>query len=93
MRLYYTAQKRGGPLCVAVATAETPAGPWTDGGPLVCQADGSLDAFFVRDDKGHGYSALEEKRQRRQLRVHHLCAAHHRRWHARDGQPARVDPE
>jgi len=55
VRLYYTAQMRGGPLCVAVATAGKPAGPWTDGGPLVCQADGAIDPFFTRDDKGKGF--------------------------------------
>src|SRR3569832_1169878 len=47
--VYYTARKRGGPLCVAVATATQPEGPYKDGGPLVCQEDGAIDAFPVRD--------------------------------------------
>src|SRR5215210_8353724 len=34
--VFYTARKRGGPLCVAVATAARPTGPYTDHGPLVC---------------------------------------------------------
>src|SRR3712207_6720580 len=38
--LYYTARKKGGPLCVAVATAPGPRGPYTDRGPLVCQEVG-----------------------------------------------------
>ena len=60
--VYYTARRDEGPkkrgtLCVAVATAQTPAGPYTDGGPLVCQIPeragvGSIDAFFVRDESG-----------------------------------------
>src|SRR5215208_2777829 len=42
---YYTARKKGGPLCVAVATAPRPQGPYTDRGPLVCQDVGSIDPF------------------------------------------------
>ena len=33
--VYYTARKKDGPLCVAVATALKAAGPYTDHGPLV----------------------------------------------------------
>ncbi|HEX8737733.1 MAG TPA: family 43 glycosylhydrolase, partial [Pyrinomonadaceae bacterium] len=52
--VYYTARRdegknKKGTLCVAVATAEKPQGPYTDKGALVCQEMGSIDAFFVRD--------------------------------------------
>jgi xylan 1,4-beta-xylosidase len=60
--VYYTARRdegarRRGTLCVAVATADAPAGPYTDHGPLVCEMRelknvGSIDAFFVRDEAG-----------------------------------------
>lgn len=63
--VYYTARRDDGPrkpgtLCVAVATADTPAGPYTDHGPLVCQISelknvGSIDACFVRDEEGQPY--------------------------------------
>jgi xylan 1,4-beta-xylosidase len=46
----YTAQKKGGPLCVGVATAPQVAGPYTDRGPLVCQEDGSIDGGMIRDE-------------------------------------------
>ena len=47
--VYYTARRKNGPLCVAVATAARPAGPWTDHGPLVCQEVGSIDAAPVTE--------------------------------------------
>lgn len=50
--LYYTARKKGGMLCVAVASADRPEGPYTDHGPLVGEAAGSIDGFPVRDEKG-----------------------------------------
>ncbi|HYG78823.1 MAG TPA: family 43 glycosylhydrolase, partial [Pyrinomonadaceae bacterium] len=63
--VYYTARRDDGPkkvgtLCVAVATASAPRGPYTDGGPLVCQISerggvGSIDAFFVRDENNQPY--------------------------------------
>ena len=63
--LYYTARrdegpKRVGTLCVAVATAPAPAGPYADRGPLVCEIPeragvGSIDAFFLRDERGDPY--------------------------------------
>ncbi len=63
--VYYTARRDDGPkkvgtLCVAVATAPAPAGPYTDRGPLVCQISelknvGSIDAFFVRDENNQPY--------------------------------------
>jgi xylan 1,4-beta-xylosidase len=63
--VYYTARRDEGPrktgtLCVAVATAEKPEGPYTDHGPLVCEIRelsnvGSIDAFRVRDERGDPY--------------------------------------
>ena len=64
--LYYTARRDEGPkkrgtLCVGVATAQRPEGPYADAGaPLVCQIQerggvGSIDAGFVRDEAGAPY--------------------------------------
>jgi xylan 1,4-beta-xylosidase len=50
--VYYVARMRGGPLCVAVATAAHAEGPYTDHGPILCQPDGSIDPSFVRDEHG-----------------------------------------
>ncbi|MFB2118115.1 glycoside hydrolase family 43 protein [Parapedobacter sp. 2B3] len=48
--LYYTARdKSTGRLAVAVASAPSPEGPYTDHGPLVSQELGSIDAYEVRD--------------------------------------------
>jgi xylan 1,4-beta-xylosidase len=63
--VYYTARRDEGPkkrgtLCVAVATAASPAGPYEDKGALVCEIQerggvGSIDADFVRDEAGAPY--------------------------------------
>ncbi|MDB5192001.1 MAG: glycoside hydrolase family protein [Segetibacter sp.] len=58
--VYYTAHKKGGNLCVAVATADKPEGPYTDLGPLVCQPAGSIDGFPVRDTTGKLYLIWKE---------------------------------
>jgi xylan 1,4-beta-xylosidase len=58
--VYYTARKKGGPLCVAVASSENPAGPYTDHGPLVCQEIGSIDAMAVTDEGGGRYLIWKE---------------------------------
>ncbi|WP_347156428.1 family 43 glycosylhydrolase [Pontibacter chitinilyticus] len=58
--IYYTAKKKGGNLCVAVASATSPTGPYTDHGPLVCQEDGSIDGFPVRDENGALYLIWKE---------------------------------
>lgn len=50
--LYYAAHKKGGNLCVGVASADRPEGPYRDHGPLMCQEVGSIDAFPMRDEKG-----------------------------------------
>lgn len=63
--VYYTARRddgkdKKGTLCVAVATAHDPAGPYVDKGPLVCQEMGSIDADFVRDERGRPFLMWKE---------------------------------
>lgn len=58
--VYYTARKKDGPLCVAVATAPRPQGPYRDHGPLVCQEAGSIDAVAVTDERGRRYLVWKE---------------------------------
>ncbi|MFD1469606.1 family 43 glycosylhydrolase [Hymenobacter caeli] len=58
--IFYTAHRRGGNLCVGVASADRPEGPYRDHGPLVGQPDGSIDAFPVRDEKGQPYLVWKE---------------------------------
>ena len=57
---YYVAKKRGGPLSIAVATAESPGGPYLDHGPLISQPDGSIDPCFARDEEGVPYLIWKE---------------------------------
>jgi xylan 1,4-beta-xylosidase len=65
--VYYTARKKGGPLCVAVADADRPQGPFTDRGPLVCQEVGSIDAVPVTDENGRRYLVWKEDGNSRKL--------------------------
>jgi beta-xylosidase len=58
--IYYTAHKKGGNLCVGVASASNPEGPYTDHGPLVCQKVGSIDGFPMRDENGKLYLIWKE---------------------------------
>ncbi|HJR09486.1 MAG TPA: family 43 glycosylhydrolase [Pyrinomonadaceae bacterium] len=58
--VYYTARKRNGPLCVAVASADKPQGPYTDHGALVCQEVGSIDAVTTTDEHGELYLIWKE---------------------------------
>jgi len=58
--VYYSAHKRGGNLCVAVASADKPEGPYTDHGPLICQEAGSIDAWPMRDKNGELYLIWKE---------------------------------
>jgi xylan 1,4-beta-xylosidase len=58
--IYYAARKKDGPMCVAVATASSPQGPYRDHGPLVCQEVGSIDGFPVTDEKGARYLLWKE---------------------------------
>jgi beta-xylosidase len=65
--VYYTARRRNGPLCVAVAVAARPEGPYDDRGPLVCQDVGSIDAFATRDENGRRYLVWKEDGNSRKL--------------------------
>ncbi|WP_190928517.1 family 43 glycosylhydrolase [Hymenobacter armeniacus] len=59
--MYYTARsKQGGMLCVAVASADRPEGPYRDHGPLVGQAAGSIDGFAMPDEHGDLYLVWKE---------------------------------
>jgi beta-xylosidase len=63
--VYYTARRdegknKKGTLCVAVAVAEKPQGPYTDKGALVCQEMGSIDAFYVRDENDKPFLIWKE---------------------------------
>ncbi|GAC1378506.1 MAG: family 43 glycosylhydrolase [Hymenobacter sp.] len=58
--VYYTARQKGGVLCVAVASADCPEGPYTDHGPLVGQAAGSIDGFAIPDEHGDLYLIWKE---------------------------------
>lgn len=58
--VYYTGRKKRGPLCVAVATAARPQGPYNDHGPLICQDAGSIDAFPATDENGQRYLLWKE---------------------------------
>lgn len=58
--VWYVARKRGGPLCIAVAKATQPDGPYVDQGPLVCDGDGSIDPCFARDEHGAPFLIWKE---------------------------------
>lgn len=58
--VYYAAHKKNGNLCIAVASADRPEGPYKDHGPLICQVDGSIDAFPMRDENGKLYLIWKE---------------------------------
>jgi beta-xylosidase len=58
--VYYVGRKLGGPLCIAVATAASPSGPYVDHGPIMCQQDGSIDPSFVRDQSGQPFLIWKE---------------------------------
>lgn len=58
--VYYAAHKKGGNLCLGVASADKPEGPYTDHGPIMCQEVGSIDAFPMRDENGKLYLIWKE---------------------------------
>jgi xylan 1,4-beta-xylosidase len=58
--IWYVARRKGGPLCIAVATATKPTGPYTDHGALECQEVGSIDAFPIRDENGKLFVVWKE---------------------------------
>lgn len=58
--VYYAAHKRDGNLCVAVASADSPEGPYKDHGTLMCEKAGSIDAFPFRDNSGKLFLVWKE---------------------------------
>jgi beta-xylosidase len=58
--VYYSAHKRDGNLCVGIASADKPEGPYRDHGPIICQEVGSIDAFPMRDESGKLYMIWKE---------------------------------
>lgn len=58
--VYYTARMKNGPLCVAVASADKPGGPYKDHGQLVCQPAGSIDAVTTVDQNGELFLIWKE---------------------------------
>jgi xylan 1,4-beta-xylosidase len=58
--VFYSAHKKGGNLCLSVASASKPEGPYKDHGPLMCEAAGSIDAFSIRDENGKLYIIWKE---------------------------------
>ena len=61
------ARASGGPLSVAVATADKPSGPYVDHGPLVAQAAGSIDPVPATDEHGVRYLVWKEDGNSRRL--------------------------
>jgi xylan 1,4-beta-xylosidase len=59
---YYSASRRSGKMCVAVASSSNPIGPYDDAGPLVCQPAGSIDPSVVRNDVGWPFLVWKEDR-------------------------------
>jgi beta-xylosidase len=58
--VYYAAHKKNGNLCLGVASADKPEGPYKDHGPLMCEPVGSIDAFPMRDENGKLYMIWKE---------------------------------
>lgn len=58
--VYYSAHKKNGNLCIGVASADKPEGPYRDHGALMCQEAGSIDAFPMRDENGKLYIIWKE---------------------------------
>ncbi|HVG19858.1 MAG TPA: glycoside hydrolase family 43 protein, partial [Blastocatellia bacterium] len=65
--VYYVGRKKDGPLCVAVASAARPDGPYKDHGPIVCQDAGSIDPMAVTDERGRRYLVWKEDGNSRNL--------------------------
>lgn len=58
--IYYSAHKKGGNLCLGIASADKPEGPYRDHGPMMCEEAGSIDAFPMRDENGKLYLVWKE---------------------------------
>ena len=58
--IYYSAHKKNGNLCVGIASADKPEGPYRDHGAVICQEVGSIDAFPIRDENGKLFMIWKE---------------------------------
>jgi len=58
--VYFVARARNGRLSVAVATADSPGGPYTGHNPIIAQEDGSIDPAPVIDTNGVRYLIWKE---------------------------------
>ncbi len=61
LRAYYSAHRKGGGDCIAVARAPRPQGPWSDEGPILCPPRGAIDAFVTRDESGRPFLLWKEE--------------------------------
>ena len=79
--IYYTAREiASNRLAVAVATANHPAGPWTDHGPMIAQEAGSIDGVPFTDAKGVRWLVWKEDGNSKKLPTP-LAFAAEPRWH------------
>jgi beta-xylosidase len=88
MLAFYSASRRGGAPCIAVASAARPEGPWRDRGPVLCRPGGIIDVdpftdadgtrwlLFKRLGAGHGIYAMRfsERQLRAVGHAHELVA-------------------
>jgi xylan 1,4-beta-xylosidase len=88
MLAFYSASRRGGSPCLALAIAARPEGPWHDRGPLLCRPGGTIDVdpftdldrtrwlLFKRLGVGRGIYAMRfsERRLRPVGHAHELIA-------------------
>jgi xylan 1,4-beta-xylosidase len=88
MLAFYSASRRGGPPCLAVASAARAEGPWRDRGPVLCRPGGTIDVdpftdadgsrwlLFKRMGPGRGIFAIRfgERRLRAVGHAHELIA-------------------
>jgi beta-xylosidase len=58
--IYYAAHKKNGNLCLGIASADKPEGPYRDHGPMMCEEAGSIDAFPIRDENGKLFLVWKE---------------------------------
>src|SRR4051794_38853562 len=58
--IYYAAHKKNGNLCLGIASADKPEGPYKDHGPMMCEEAGSIDAFPMRDENGKLFLVWKE---------------------------------
>ncbi len=65
--VYYVGRKRNGSLSVAVATAPSAEGPYTDHGPIISQEAGSIDPVPMEDESGKRYLIWKEDGNSRNL--------------------------